>query len=211
MIQISRSGVRYEEIRIDELTQEFRERKVVRLPELIEPSLLDHVRRRMEVGPWQPRIHPGIGDEYTLNDLAALSLLHFVANFAEFRGLIARISGSCSLRRFQGRIYRMFPGRHHDDWHDDDIDSRAVGLTLNLSSVPFRGGLFLMRARESGRMLAQIANTGQGDALIFKISKHLEHRVADVEGDEPKTAFAGWFKTKGPQLVEEIRALSGQD
>ena len=32
-----------------------------------------------------------------------------------------------------------------------------------------------------------------GDAILFGLSDDLEHRVGDVHGAFPKTAFAGWF------------------
>jgi hypothetical protein len=65
--------------------------------------------------------------------------------------------------------------------------------------------LFLLRERRSTRMLAQIANTGLGDALIFRISHQLQHRISGLEGDQPKTAFAGWFRPDLPDLFEELR------
>jgi hypothetical protein len=77
-------------------------------------------------------------------------------------------------------------------------------MTLNLSRAPFRGGQFLLRDRQSKRMLAEVANTGLGDALTFRISHELQHRIFDLQGDEPKIAFAGWFDQEGPELFEEI-------
>lgn len=47
--------------------------------------------------------------------------------------------------------------------------------------------------RDSKRILAEVANTGYGDAVIFEISEDLEHRVTEVEPGPDKTAFAGWF------------------
>lgn len=51
-------------------------------------------------------------------------------------------------------------------------------------------------------------NTGLGDALIFRISGELKHRVAPMEGDEAKTAFAGWFRSDLPDFFD---ALPGTD
>jgi 2OG-Fe(II) oxygenase superfamily len=168
---------------------------------------LAFLERRLEQGKWQTRIHPGVGREYVLEDPPALNLLHFVANLPDFRNLIQEITGCGPLRRFKGRIYRMVAAAgHYDEWHDDNLDSRLIGMSLNLSPRPFRGGLFRLRDRESKHILAEIANTECGSALVFRIADHLQHRVSDMEGEEPKTAFAGWFHPDLPEFFEELRA-----
>lgn len=50
-----------------------------------------------------------------------------------------------------------------------------------------------MKLRDSDEIIQEIHNTGYGDALLFRISKQLMHRVQEVIGDIPKIAFAGWF------------------
>ena len=50
-----------------------------------------------------------------------------------------------------------------------------------------------MKRRDSDAIMQEIHNTGFGDALLFRISKQLKHRVQEVKGEIPKTAFAGWF------------------
>jgi hypothetical protein len=45
------------------------------------------------------------------------------------------------------------------------------------------------------RLLAEVPNLGLGDAILFRLSRGLQHRVTDVVGAHPKTAFAGWFRT----------------
>jgi len=42
---------------------------------------------------------------------------------------------------------------------------------------------------------ARVGGTSLGDAVIFRIADHLRHRVSPVEGDVPRVAFAGWFKS----------------
>jgi 2OG-Fe(II) oxygenase superfamily len=167
-------------------------------------AFLEH---RLEQDKWQTKIYPGVGEEYVLEDLPALNLLHFVANLPDFLNLIQEITGCGPLRRFKGRIYRMTAAAgHYDEWHSDNFDNRLIGMSLNLSPRPFRGGLFQLRDYESKRMLAEIANTGRGSALIFRIADELEHRISDMEeGEEPKTAFAGWFRPDLPGFFEELR------
>jgi len=93
-----------------------------------------------------------------------------------------------------GAVYRMVAGEGHEiSWHDDlqDKDDRQVGLSL--STDVFRGGAFEIRERLYKRLLAQVNDTGFGDALLFRVSSDLEHRVTPVANDVAKTAFTGWF------------------
>jgi hypothetical protein len=208
LIQIARSGLIISERgEIAPLRAEFDAVHCVRLPQLLEPPLLAFLECRLEQGQWQARTHPGVGQEYGLEDPPALNVLHFVLNLPDFRNLIQEITGCGPLRRFRGRIYRMTAAAgHYDDWHDDNFDKRLVGISLNLSPRAFCGGLFQLRERESQHILAEIANTGRGSALIFRIADELQHRISDMEGDEPKTAFAGWFRPERPEFFAELRA-----
>jgi hypothetical protein len=71
-------------------------------------------------------------------------------------------------------------------------------MSVNLSLRGYEGGIFQLREWSSKRILAEIANTGWGDATLFRISAELEHQVTEVTGEQPKTAFAGWFKSEDP-------------
>lgn len=207
MIQLTHTGLTVDGQGLGALRAEFSAVHCVRLPQLLAPSLLRFVQQRLEQGRWQTKSYPDVGEEYSLDDLPGLNLLHFVANLPDFRNLIQEITGCSPLRRFEGRIYRMTAAAgHYDHWHDDTVGSRLVGMSLNLSPRPFRGGLFQLREYKSERMLAEIANTEPGSALIFRIAEHLQHRISDMEGDEPKTAFAGWFLPDLPEFFEELRA-----
>ncbi|MEO6060810.1 MAG: 2OG-Fe(II) oxygenase, partial [Thermoflexales bacterium] len=97
-----------------------------------------------------------------------------------------------------GRVYRMAPGEgHFDSWHGDVGQGRQIALSINLGSADYEGGL-LQLARsdsDSSDLLAEIANTGAGDALVFRIAPWLRHRVTDIAGTVAKTAYAGWFRT----------------
>jgi hypothetical protein len=153
-------------------------------------------------------IHEGIAEEHITEDKLALNALHFLFNLPKFRLVIEEITGCAPLQRFGGRIYRMNPTfGHFDGWHDDAKGPRLVGMSLNLSRREFQGGQFLLREIKSKRMLAEIANTGLGDAIIFRISKDLQHRVNEIVGKEPKTAFAGWFRPDLPDLFSELQAF----
>jgi hypothetical protein len=40
-----------------------------------------------------------------------------------------------------------------------------------------------------------VHNTALGDAIVFRLSDRLVHRVSDVTGPVAKTSFAGWFRS----------------
>jgi 2OG-Fe(II) oxygenase superfamily len=203
MIQLRRSEVVADRQDIERFKIEFQEKQCVLLPKLLEPSLLDFLLDRLERGPWRDQIHSGIGVELTLEDAPARVLLHFVANAPAFLKTVQEITGCGPLSQFGGRVYRFIPNSgHYDSWHNDDGNGRLVAMSLNLSLRGYEGGVFQLRDWESKRILVEIANTGWGDATLFRISTKLDHRVTEVTGEKSKTAFAGWFKS-GPNPFTE--------
>ncbi len=112
-IQIQTKGVLLDPERIAKLRLEFRDMHYVRLPQLLDPSLLDFLRARLANSQWETMIHGKIGEEYVTKDLPALGLLLFSANLPKFRAAIEELTGCAPLRWFQGRIYRMIPAAGH--------------------------------------------------------------------------------------------------
>ena len=93
-----------------------------------------------------------------------------------------------------GALYRMHASdEHYDSWHHDCAHSRMIAVSINLSSDVYSGGVLQIRERESGAIVHEVANTGVGDAIVFRVSPDLEHRVTAVKGAVAKTAYAGWF------------------
>ena len=91
----------------------------------------------------------------------------------------------------------MVPGGgHYDSWHGDEGFDRMVAMSVNLSSKPYEGGVLQIRDNNTAGILHEVANTGFGDAILFRIGPGLTHRVTTVEGSLPKTAFAGWFRSR---------------
>ena len=79
-----------------------------------------------------------------------------------------------------------------------------MALSINLSTDVYGGGTFELRDRQTKAPLAQINNTGFGDALLFRVSNNLEHRVTEVVGKVAKTACAGWFRATGVSLFADL-------
>ncbi|MCU1383746.1 MAG: hypothetical protein JWL71_2443 [Acidobacteria bacterium] len=182
------------------LAETFRVQRCARICGLIEPALLARIQSLIAHSTFAERRHGTIASELCMAQNTTLGLLHFLVNDAAVFAFVERMTGLAGLRFFAGRVYRRLPAAHHDSWHSDVHPDRRVGMSINLSTAPYEGGVFEMRDEASGRMLAVLANTVPGDAVLFAIDDRLEHRVTDVTGTEPKTAFAGWFGTTADYL-----------
>ena len=135
----------------------------------------------------------------------ASALLHFFVNDEAFLGLMQRMTGIDQIGSFSGNVYSIVPGQqHHDSWHSDSVGHRVLAMSINLSAGVFRGGVLEIRQRQSGEIVRRLANTGFGDGIVFRIARHLEHRVTDLEGAVRRTAFAGWFSTE-PKFAELLK------
>jgi hypothetical protein len=81
-------------------------------------------------------------------------------------------------------------------------------MSVNLSPQVYEGGALQLKLRHSDEILQEVRNTGLGDAILFRISKDLVHRVQGVTGEHPKIAFAGWFLT-GEDLLPSMAKKLG--
>jgi hypothetical protein len=211
MLQLTKHGVvRYG--KLDALRDRFDTQHCVVLENLLEPALLEKIQRHIERAQWRnSAFEDGFaGTEFTLDEPVTCNLLSLLLNNPEFLNVIRIITSCTQITDFSGRIYRMTAGpQHHLSWHND-IDlkqNRQVGFSMNLSADVFRGGTFELRNRSSLEQLAQVNNTGFGDALLFRISADLQHRVTEVVDSVPKTACAGWFRARGTSFLTELRGL----
>jgi 2-oxoglutarate-Fe(II)-dependent oxygenase superfamily protein len=199
MVRFTRSGVMATATPDDlqRLRRQFDDTHCVRLHGLMAGDLLRFVRQEIAQGEFADRAHGEIAVEACMQANAALTLLYFLSNDPRFFEFVRQVTGCGLIGSFIGRIYRMVPGAgHYDSWHTDTIGDRMVGMSLNLSPEVYAGGLFQLRERASKAIVTEAPNTGEGDAIIFRIADTLEHQVTPIEGSVAKTAFAGWFVSK---------------
>jgi hypothetical protein len=177
--------------------EHFEQQDYLRLPGFIEPRLLRVIQRFLRGSGFQAREYAEIGHDLTLLNDPLLRVLHFLMNDPQLFRLIRRITGCRPIGCFTGRIYRMVarPGVELT-WHDDALDDlKLVAISANLSDRRYRGGT--LQIREKSRHACEVVpNLGFGDAIIFRVAEHLEHRVTPVEGKIPKTALTGWFRSR---------------
>lgn len=200
MIQLTRNGVisSTSEAEMDRLRDQFEKKHYLILPQLIERKLFETLVHRIEVANFYPRVHrdggKNLGTELCMSDVVTTSAFKFLVCNPFFLRILERIVGMNGLGGFDGRVYRMTSANeHYDSWHNDCGEGRMVTMSINLTKEIYCGGALQIKPRKSHEVLTEISNTGYGDALLFRISSDLVHRVQKVEGDIPKTAFAGWF------------------
>lgn len=198
MIQLTKNGLTGN-ANFEEWAFEFGQSHAFRLPRLLHPDFIKMISSRLEHCSWTTQDDGTIAKEALPSDLAPASVLNFAANTPEFLDLIRRITNQPEIKLFGGRVYRMTPrADHFDSWHADvgtSHQDRLVGMSINLSPRPYQGGVFRLRDEASQEILCELPNTGEGDAIFFRISPGLKHMVTPLAGTAPKTAFAGWFRS----------------
>jgi hypothetical protein len=198
VLQLTSRGAVVDTSRVDTaaLRAEFNAARCARLPSLLDPRLLAKIQEQAAAAPFAHRAHGSISTELCMSPHPCVGLLHFLVNDPAVFRLVEQISGCLGLSCFVGRVYRMLPGGgHYDSWHSDVQNDHHIGMSLNLSPVPYEGGVFEIRRIGTTEPLAVLPNVGPGDAIIFAIADDLEHRVTPMQGTAAKTAFAGWFGT----------------
>jgi hypothetical protein len=209
MIQVTRRGTELSSSTevLGALRDQFERRHYFVLPGLLETELLDLIQRQIDRGEFRERVHERIDSnkELCLTESAAFGALLFLMNDEKLFQLIQDITQCARIDCFEGRVYRVSPGDgHHDSWHNDIGEGRVVGMSLNLSREVYSGGVLQIRNRESEAVISEAANTGSGDAVVFRLSRDLQHRITEVEGSASKTAFAGWFRAQ-PNVSSSLK------
>ncbi len=189
------------------LRAQFAARHYLKLRGLLGPGLLDFLQTKVQQAEFYERVHDGIGpnSELCMKSNTPAAALLFLMNDKKLFQIIQDVTQCDPIGCFEGRVYRVDPGQgHHDSWHDDVGEHRLIGMSINLSSGVYKGGTLQIRDRASGEIVSEAPNAGIGDAVIFRLSDRLQHRITDVEGTASKTAFAGWFSSQ-PNFLSRLR------
>ena len=201
IVSVGKSGLTSGSPGIDlpTLRAQFDREHYIRFSDFVESEVLDFVQRQIDAGEFYQRVHEGIASnkELCMAGNAGFGALLLLVNDEKLFQIIQAVAQCARIRSFEGRVYRVSAGQgHHDSWHNDVGEHRLVGMTINLSKDIYSGGALQIRERESGRIISEVPNVSPGDAVIFRLSDRLQHRITEPEGKVPKTAFAGWFKAQ---------------
>ncbi len=126
----------------------------------------------------------------------ALKKFNFIFNSMELFRYLELISGCAKIDNFTGRIHKSESScGHYIDWHGDNSDNRMIAMTICLSTTKYKGGHFQLRYKNDTTNLLDIGQLNFGDAILFKISPDLEHRLTEVTEGE-RLVGVGWFRQK---------------
>lgn len=200
MIQITRAGtvVSGSPGDLARLRETFDRDHCVLLPQFLEPALTSFVQSEIDRAEFHERVHEDMEPvlrDLTMNANLADGLFDvLLMNDATLFHFIEELTGKGPIGSFIGRVYRLIPGVHdYEAWHDDLGDARLIAISINLSRDVYTGGVLQIRDRATGAILHEVANTGAGDAIVFRLSRQMEHRVTKLQGSAAKTAYSGWF------------------
>src|SRR5262245_15008390 len=195
-IQLTRSGCEFDggDPAIATWRDEYSRSNWVKWPGFIEPKLLAILHARIGAASFFDKTNRDIGDERRMSQEPVGAALEFLTNDSVLFDVVRAITGCDPVGCFHGRVYRLLPETGQmTAWHTDLTQGRMVTLSINLSTEPYDGGILQFREPGSEKIMSQVANTGLGDAVLFRIAKGLEHRVTSLRGTVSRTAYAGWF------------------
>jgi hypothetical protein len=213
-MKISRFGFMEDKTTVERARDEFARAESAVLTGFLEADLAQRFTGELDAEACAPNVHHAADNREFARDLTfsstsgVLHALHLMLNNPRLFAAIRQITGCGPIGCFAGRIYRNLPSPEYRlDWHDDtQTPHRLIGLSMSLTVGSLEGGLFRLRRKSTREILAEVAHSRPGNAHIFRIDSAIEHCVTAVQGELPRTAFAGWFQSS-PDLDTFIRSL----
>jgi hypothetical protein len=172
----------------------------VQLKGFLAADIVTDVQRRLATASFEKRVHDQVEEgeapvDMVMADSGVKGRIHFLLNDPALFAFVQRLTGCDPIGCFIATVFRMMASQgQFDSWHSDVDGNRLIALSINLSERAFEGGVLQIMDKAERRILARIANTGVGDAVLFQISPRLLHKVTDVVGDVPRVVLAGWFE-----------------
>lgn len=172
--------------------EHFEQHNYLRMRGFIDPSLFRVIQRYLRGAVFERQFWNS-GHDLTISNSPLADVVHVLMNDPKLLRLVGQATGCGPIASFKGRIYRMVARKGlRFDWHPDIKNDRKAAISVNLSDAEYGGGTLEIRDNSSG-VREVVPNLGPGDAVIFRVAEHLEHRVTRVTGKVPKTAIAGFF------------------
>ncbi len=172
--------------------EHFEQHDYLRMSGFIEPALLRVIQHYLRGAVFKEKEYE-VGSALSLSDNPLAGVFYVLLNDPKLFRLIRRVTGCGRIGCFTGRLYRMVARDGHAfKWHNDIMYDRKVAISISVSDAAYRGGTLQIRDTSRGKR-ETVPNLGFGDAIIFRVAEHLQHRVTPVVGECAKTAVTGWF------------------
>jgi hypothetical protein len=192
------------------LAAQFAQLHVLELPDLIQPDVMKQLAPTIRAARFVPRAVDGVGPRLRERPTRLGNLLCLLLQRDALRDWLERITGVSPLAAVTGAVARFECGGGQAlDWHNDiHHTGRMLAVTINIGDLPYEGGVFEMKRRDSGEILFRHNHRRPGSALVFRVSKALEHRVTPVSAGGPRTVFSGWYLAPRAQPGEPPSSAS---
>jgi hypothetical protein len=123
----------------------------------VSDPILDRIDRYVEEGEFSVPEPAGTSYDLCMAQGKAPSLLLFLLNDLEIFELARAIAGCGWIGSFDGHLRRMMRrATHGEPWHGEIFGSDRVGMSIDLSSAPYSGGV----ARDSRCYSRQVLHRG---------------------------------------------------
>ena len=179
-----------------ELHDTFASRHCVQFKDFIASPLLGELTEQIALAKFGAMYHDPLGIDYSMDFGPTQAMLHYLITDERLLATVERIANipPCTLDRFTGRVYRMIKNRDRDGYHDDVhlLDRRLVAISVSMTREPCQGGALHLRRKRWLRPFHLSTQAELGEAVLFRISRHLQHKVGNVLAGS-RTNLAGWY------------------
>jgi len=195
------TGTFIDEALIQHYREEFASTNCILVPGFLSGNVLESILKKLNLAPFQTK--------FEMNEMNKFGKVLFVPvnapvvftfqlllNNPDLFSMLQDIAQCDHIGNFTGRIHRSEEGGDHAiGWHSDNSDNRLLAITLCLGTDDYTGGKFQIRKTGDEHIIKEFGQLNAGDAIIFKISPDLEHRLTTLENGR-RTVGVGWFRSQ---------------
>jgi hypothetical protein len=195
------TGTFIDEALIQIYREEFALTSCILVPGFLSGNVLENILKKLGKAPFQTKFEMNEMNKFgkvlfvPINDPVVFTF-QLLLNNRDLFSTLQEITKCDSIGNFVGRIHRSEEGGDHAiGWHSDNSDTRLLAITLCLGTEDYTGGKFQIRKTGDDNIIKEFGQLTAGDAIIFKISPGLEHRLTTLETGK-RTVGVGWFRAQ---------------
>ncbi|MBS1522332.1 MAG: 2OG-Fe(II) oxygenase [Bacteroidetes bacterium] len=186
---------------IEKYRDEFESTHCVFIPGFLSGNTLENILRKLQTATFQTKFETDNTNKLgkvlfiPLSDPVVFTFW-LLLNNPELFSMLQEITQCGHIGNFVGRIHRSEGGEDHSiEWHSDNTDNRLLAITLCLGTDDYTGGKLQIKSKDDENIIREFGQLTAGDAIIFKISPHLKHRLTNLETGR-RTVGIGWFRSE---------------